>query len=90
MRNGMSGKINRCEIVSIKCIEKKTEETFSEGQNKTVEYGKMLVVKIENMEESGNAQSRSHRLANVARHPVTQEEWSVIQKFRAQGKKNLR
>ena len=29
------------------------------------------------------------RLAHVARCPVIQEEWSVIQKLRAQGKNNL-
>ena len=39
------------------------------------------------MEESGDGQSGSHRLAHVARCPVTQEEWSVIQKLRAQSKK---
>ena len=86
MRNVMSGKNNRCEIVSIKCIEKKIDETLSEGQKETIKHDNMPVVKTEKMEETGDGQSGSQRLAHVARHPVTQEEWSVIQKLRAQGK----
>ena len=90
-RNVTSGKINRCEIVSIKCIEKNKDYTVSEGQNESVEHGRTSVMKIEKIDESEGAdqQSGKPRLAHVARHPVTQKEWSIIQKLRAQGKNNF-
>ena len=86
----MSGRINRCEIVSIKCIEKKKGDTVSEGQKETVEHGSKSVVKIEKIEEGADGQSGTNTLAHVARCPVTQEEWSIIQKLRVQGKNILR
>ena len=51
----------------------------------------MLIVKIEKINEGARAggQSGKPMVAHVARCPMTQEEWSVIQKLRAQGKKNL-
>ena len=61
-----------------------------EGQNATMGDGKTSIVKIEKIDEGEGAdrQSGKPRLAHVARCPVTQEEWSVIQKLRAQGKNN--
>ena len=51
----------------------------------------MSIVKIEKIDEGEGADGQSGKpmLAHVARCPVTQEEWSVIQKLRAQGKNNL-
>ena len=90
-RNVTTGKINRCQIVSIKCIEKNKDDTVREGQNATVGNGRTSIVKIEKIDEGEGAdgQSGKPRLAHVARCPMIQEEWSVIQKLRAQGKNNL-
>ena len=90
-RNVTTGKINMCQIVSIKCIENKTDETVRDRQNASVGDGRMSIVKIEKINEGAGADGQSGKpmVAHVARHPVTQEEWSVIQKLRAQGKKIL-
>ena len=90
-RNVTMGKINRCQIVSIKCIEKNKDDTVREGQNANVGDGRTSIVKIEKIDEGEGADGQSGKpmVAHVARHPVTQEEWSVIQKLRAQGKNNF-
>ena len=80
-----------CQIVSIKCIEKNKDETLGERQNASVGDGRTSIVKIEKIDEGAGVDGQSGKpmLAHVARRPVTQEEWLVIQKLRAQGKKNL-
>ena len=87
-RNVSTGKINRCQIVSIKCIEKNKDDTVKEGQSGNVGDGRKSIVKIEKIDEGEGADRQSGKpmVAHVARRPVTQEEWSVIQKLRAQGK----
>ena len=90
-RNVTTGKINRCQIVSIKCIEKNKDDTVREAQNANVGDGRTSIVKIEKIDEGEGADGQSGKpmLSHVDRCPMIQEEWSVIQKLRAQGKNNL-